>query len=32
LVRKLSHEPIAQPQLIVPHRLIVRGSSVKPLG
>lgn len=29
LIRKLAGEPIAQPHITVPHRLIVRGSSVK---
>jgi DNA-binding LacI/PurR family transcriptional regulator len=29
LIRKLAGETIAQPQIVLPHRLIVRGSSAK---
>lgn len=32
LIRRVSGEPITQPQITVPHRLIVRGSSVKTFG
>ncbi len=30
LIRKLSGEEIQQPELVLPHRLIVRGSSLRP--